>query len=274
MLLTFFLLAQPTGIYAQTDRMESAPDEIEGVGITEYLGEQVPLDVELIDSEGNRVTLGELIKGDKPVILSLVYYTCPMLCVLILNGLVDGLQGMEKKPGTDFDILTVSFDTRETENSSKYAREKYIEMYGDTSIGDGWRFFTGDQENIDKLTSAVGFDYKFDEASGQYIHAACLFVLSKDGKLMRYLYGVEFPPDTLRMALMEADRDKIGFSQRFLLFCFHYDASTGKYAPVAFNIMRVAGGMTLFVMILFLGVLWARKPRKNVSESTETDKSE
>ncbi len=249
-------------------RTEPMPKELVGVGVTEHPNVQVPLDLEFKDESGRIVRLAEYFKGDRPVILTLNYFRCPMLCTLQLNGLIDALKRMEWTPGNEFRMVTVSFDPTETPTLARLKKQNYLEEYGRPAAAGGWAFLTGRQENIRKLTDTVGFAYRYDEEADQYIHAAALFVCTPDGRVSRYLYGVTFDPQTLRLSLVEAGQGKIGTTvDQVLLFCFHYDAAKGRYGPAAMNLMQSAAVLTLIVVGAVLGVFWRRERRRRRSET-------
>lgn len=247
----------------EAKRIEAAPQELEGVGITEHLNAKIPLDLEFVDENGNTVRIGDYMDGDKPVILNLVYYSCPMLCNLILNGMVDGLREVDWTPGQEFEIVSVSINPLETPKLAKLKKQNYLKSYQREGAGAGWHFLTGKEENIRVLADAVGFGYRYVEERNEYAHGAALFVLTPDGRLSRYLYGVMFEPRTLRMSLLEASEGKIGnVVDRVILYCFHYDASEGKYSLAAFRLMQVAGLATLVVLAIVLATFWHRERKK------------
>jgi protein SCO1 len=238
------------------------PAGLDGVGITEHLGAALPLDAPFLDENGTAVKLGDYFH-DKPVILNLVYFECPMLCSIVLNGMVEGLQKVDYMPGKDFEIVTVSFNPLETPALAKLKKQNYVKSYGAPEAAAGWHFLTGAQESIDRLTGAVGFDYKWVPETRQYAHAAAIYMATPEGKLSRYLYGVEFEPQTLRLALVEAGQGKLGKTlDHALLYCFHYDAASGRYAPAALNIMRAGGVLIMFALAAILLPAWLASRRR------------
>lgn len=252
------------------DRIEAAPQELEGVSVTEHLNAALPLDLEFRGEDGRPVRLSEYFKGDRPVILTLNYYRCPMLCTLQLNGLIDALKRLEWTPGHEFRIVTVSIDPTETPPLARRKKQNYLEEYGRPAAAAGWSFLTGRAENIKKLADTVGFQYRYDKETDQYIHAAALFVCTPGGRVSRYLYGVMFDPQTLRLSLVEAGEGKVGTTMdRVLLFCFHYDAARGRYGPAAMRIMQVAAAMTVIVVGAALAVFWRRDRRRNRNQTPE-----
>jgi protein SCO1/2 len=221
------------------------PAALREVKIEQRLNEQVPLDLQFKDETGRDVQLGEYINGSKPVILSLVFYQCPMLCNQILNGLMASLRAQTFDAGKEFEVLTVSFDPRETPQMAAEKKQSYMQRYNRPGAEKGWHFLTGDQENIRRLTDAVGFQYNYDEKTNQFAHASGIMVMTPGGKLSRYFYGIEYSPRDLRLGLVEASDNRIGSAvDQLLLYCYHYDPATGKYAWVV-NIYRWGGGITV-----------------------------
>jgi protein SCO1/2 len=236
------------------------PAALQGVGIDQRLNQQVPLDLVFRDETGKPVKLSDY-SGDKPIILALVYYQCPMLCTLTLNGLVRAMRMLSFDAGRQYTVVTVSFDLRETASLAAAKKSEYVARYGRSGAADGWHFLTGDESSIQSLTQAVGFHYKFDPQSGQYAHATGLVILTPRGRIARYFYGVEFSPRDLRLALVEASANKIGSPvDEVLLFCFHYDPSTGKYSLLVTRVLQLAGVCTVLVMGAFIGLtVWRER---------------
>lgn len=228
---------------------------LENVGIDQRLGEQLPLDVKFRDENGSTVQLGDYF-GKKPVVLTLVYYSCPMLCNQVLNGLTSALDVLSFDIGKEFDVVTVSFDARETPDLASNKKETYIQWYKRPGASEGWHFLTGDKASIDKLTEAAGFHYKFDPATNQFVHASGIMLATPDGKLARYFYGIEYAPKDLRLGLIEASEKRIGNPvDRLLLYCFHYDPAAGKYSAAVMNILRLAGVATFTGLIAMIWLL-------------------
>lgn len=245
---------------ARAERQEAAPSELEGVGVDERLDEAIPLDLEFADESGETVRLGDYFDGERPVILTLNYYECPMLCTLELNGLAEALRGMDWVPGREFEIVTVSIDPRETPALARDKKATYLKAYGRPEAAEGWHFLTGREQSIRALADAVGFRYSYIEQQGQWAHAAVLFLATPDGRLSRYLYGVQFDPKTLRLSLVEASRGGIGSTlDRLILYCYHYDSEAGTYAPQALRIMQLGGLATVVVLGGLLLVFWRRE---------------
>jgi protein SCO1 len=229
------------------------PPALKKVGIDQKLNEQVPLDTVFKDEQGREVRLGQFFKG-KPVVIALVYYTCPMLCNQVLNGMLGSFRQVSFNLGEQYEVVTVSFDPKETPDLAAKKKETYIKAYNRPSGDAGWHFLTGDEANIKRLTEAVGFRYLWDEQTKQYAHASGIMIATPEGKLARYFYGIDYPPKDVRLALVEASANKIGTPvDQLMLYCYHYDPSTGKYGVVIMNVMRVAGIVTLILMAaLFL----------------------
>jgi len=251
-------------------RQEPLPDELVDVGITEHLNEQVPLDLEFTGVDGEPVVLGEFFDGERPVLLNLVYYTCPMLCGLVLNGVVEALREIPWTAGNEFRIVTVSIDPSETATLAQLKKQVYIKEYGRPEAAAGWHFLVGREENIRVLADAVGFGYTYNEKRGEYVHAAGIFICTPDGRLSRYLYGIQYDPRTVRLSLLEASEGKIGSPlDKILLYCFHFDAAEGRYAPAAMNLMRAGGTVAVLSLGIVLSILWKRDRGRRREEDGE-----
>lgn len=247
------------------------------VGIDQHLGEQLPLDLELRDERGKTVKLGDFFHV-KPVVLMLVYYRCPMLCTQVLNGFLKSSQAVKFTIGKDYDVVTVSFDPRETAELAADKKAAYVRAYRRDGAAAGWHFLTGSEESIKRLTGAVGFRYRYDAKSDQFAHASGIVVATPQGKLSRYLYGIEYEPSNLRLALVESGDNRIGSAvDKVLLLCFHYDPLTGRYGVVIANVIRAAGSLTVVLLGGFLVSMY-RLERRRSKESqrliTETEKRE
>ena len=257
------LFGAPEAALAQ--RKEPLPKELEGVGVTEHRGEQIPLNLKFVDSDGKLVVLKQFFDGRRPVMLTLNYSNCPMLCSLQLDGLFDAMKRMPWEIGGKFEMITVSFDPLETPERARMTKQKYLEIYRRPGGAEGWHFLTGREENIKKLANAIGFRYRYSEADRQYLHAAVTFILTPDGRVSRYLYGVEYDPQTLRLSLVEAADGKIGSTtDQILLFCYHYDAESGRYGPAAFRLMQLGGGFTVLIVG---GTIWILRRREKAKKS-------
>jgi len=239
---------------------------LENVGIDQRLGEPIPLDLQFRDESGATVRLGDFF-GKRPVVLALVYYSCPMLCNQVLNGLTSGLDVVSFDIGKEFEVVTVSFDPREGPDLARNKKDTYIQWYKRPGAADGWHFLTGDRTSIDKLTDAVGFHYKYDPATNQFIHASGIMIATGEGKLSRYFYGIEYAPKDLRLGLVEASGNKIGSPvDRLLLYCYHYDPAAGKYSAVAMNILKLAAIATMVGLTAMLLLLRRRRPAEKLVE--------
>lgn len=253
-LLAGLALLCPLALFAA----EPLPEELEGVGITEKLGDKIDLDLTFIAEDGYPVTLRKYFEQDRPVILNLVYYSCPMLCNLVLNGQTATLREIPWMPGKEFEVVTISIDPTETFALARKKKISYLENY--ERPAPGWHFLTDHEGNVKKLAEQVGFHYRFDGRQEQYAHSAAIMVLTPKGVVSRYLYGIKFKARDLRLALTEASEEKFGFSvDRFLLYCFHYDPQSRSYVPFARNIMRGGGLLTVLVLGIVLLRLWRRE---------------
>jgi protein SCO1/2 len=237
------------------------PPGLQGVGIDQKLDAQVPLELTFHDEAGRQVPLSNYFHG-KPVLLALVYYRCPMLCTQILNGVETSLKAVSLNPGRDFEVLSVSFDPQDTTDLAAAKRKHILQRYNRPDTANGWHFLTGDEKNIRALTEAVGFHYRFDRTTGQFAHASGIMILTPEGRLSRYFYGVEYAPRDVRLGLVEASANKIGSPvDQMLLFCFHYDPATGKYGAIAMNMVRLAGGLFVLIGGVFLVIVFRRDVR-------------
>jgi len=247
------------------------PEQLRGVDIVERLDEQLPLDAAFVDEAGRAVTLGDFFTADRPVIITLNYFRCPMLCTYQLNGMVSALKAIEFEPGRDFSIVTISFDPSEDAGLARLKKDAYLTAYPREGAKDGWAFLTGDEANIRKVTEAIGFGYRWDESRGEWAHGSAIFIATPDGRLSRYVYGLEFEPKTVRLALLEAGEGRIGTTvDRFLLWCFHYDDTTGQYTPHVMRIMQICGGITVIALGSGLLMLWRREARLRRAADSDT----
>jgi protein SCO1 len=232
------------------------PPRLENVGIEQHLDAQVPPDLTFRDDTGKTVKLGDYF-GHKPLILNLVYYNCTMLCGEALAGLASAMRLVKFDVGNEFDIITVSFDPRETPEMAAAKKKDYVERYGRANAAAGWHFLTGPPDSINALTKAVGFQYQYDPKTNQYAHATAIMVLTPQGRISRYFYGVDFPPKDLRMGLVEASQYKIGNAvDAVLLYCYHYNPETGKYGAMVANILRLAAAATILILGTMFFILW------------------
>jgi len=263
-------LAQAPAEAASAPRAEQLPKRLEGVDVDEKLGAPLPLTLSFKDSLGHDVMLADYFDGKLPVILTLNYSDCPMLCSLILNGLVTALKRVDLVLGKDYRVVTVSLNPNESPARAHATQNRYLTQYGKPESRDGWAFLTGSENNITAVAGAVGFQYAYNEERNEYVHPSAFAIAMPDGHIARYIYGIEYLPDTLRLSLVEASEGKVGTTiDRILLYCFHYDETEGRYAPVAMNIMRLAGGLGAVLLGGFLLLLWrAELRKKKLVEST------
>ena len=237
------------------------PEMLQGVGIEQKLNAQLPLEATFRDETGTPVRLGNYFQG-RPVIVNLVYYKCPMLCNLVLTGMVRTLRHLSLNPGSDFDIVTISFDPSETPQLAAAKRQTYLAEYNRPGAAASWHFLTGDQSQINKVTEAVGFHYQWDDRQKTWAHASGIFIATPDGKMSRYIYGVYYPDRDVRLSLVEASANKIGtLNDQILLFCYHYDPVKGKYGLVITNVIRLSCTLTVLVLAGFI-LLMLRRERQ------------
>ena len=239
---------------------QSLPTPLKDVGYDQRLGQQVPLGLIFRDEAGRPVRLGDVVR-ERPAVLVLAYYSCPMLCTVVLEGAASSLKVLPFTAGREYDVVVVSFDPRDTPALAAAKKSDIVARYGRPGEAGGWHFLSGSEGSIGELTRAVGFRYYFDEATRQYAHAAGLVLLTPSGRIARYFYGVEFPPRDMRLGLVEASGEKIGsLVDQVLLFCFHYGPVIGRYSAVAMNLVR-AGGIVTMIGIVLTVVLRRRRER-------------
>jgi protein SCO1/2 len=239
---------------ADSNTAAGRPQVLRNVGIDQNLNQQIPLDLTFRDETGKPVELRQYF-GKKPVVLSLVYFSCPMLCTMVEQNLLQALKQISFNIGDQYNVLTVSFDPHDTPEMASAKRDVYVGLYGRKDAKQGWHFLTGDEPSIQALTKAVGFRYTYDPQTGQYAHATAIMVLTPQGKLARYFYGIQYPPGGLRLSLVEASHEKIGSPvDAILLFCCSYDPATGKYGLLVSRLLMIAGGLTVVVIgtLLFM----------------------
>jgi protein SCO1/2 len=243
---------------------QMSPADLSNVGIDQRLDQPVPLDLQFKDETGKTVRLGDYFHSGRPVILNLVYYTCPMLCGEELAGEASALGVLRFTPGNEYEVVSVSFNPDETPKDAAEKKQVYIARMNEhlehQTNGDGWHFLTGQEPEIKQLADAVGFRYRRDPHTGQFIHAAAIMIVTPAGRIAQYYYGVEFSPKDIRLGLIEASQDKIGtLVDQVVLYCYHYDPNTGRYGAVVTNIMRVAGAATMLILGGFLIVMYRRE---------------
>jgi protein SCO1/2 len=234
------------------------PPGLANVGIEQHLNQQIPPELTFHDETGKTVSLGDYF-GRKPLILNLVYYNCQMLCGEVLSGLTSTLRVLKFDVGREFDVITVSFDPRETPQIAAEKKKQFLERYGRNGAKQGWHFLTGRQDAITELTKAAGFQYEYDARTNQYAHTTAIMVLTPRGKIAQYYYGVEYAPKDLRLGLIEASHNKIGsLVDQVLLYCYHYDPATGKYGAVIMRVLRLAGMATIVFLGAFMVLMFRR----------------
>jgi len=254
------LLAHSRAAVAQftdpTQNIGVRPELLKEVGIDQKLNSSIPLDLMFRDEHGKAVTLGQYF-GSKPVILTLVYYNCPMLCTQVLNGLDRSLEQIPLTIGKDFEVVTVSIDPTDRPPLAEAKQAVYLGMYNRPGSAVGWHFLTGEESQIKQLAAAIGFRYAYDPDSHQYAHASGIMILTPEGKLSRYFYGVTYPERDMRLGLVEASEGKIGSPvDQVLLFCYHYDPHTGKYGLLISRVLQLGGLATVLIGGIFLILLF------------------
>jgi protein SCO1/2 len=250
------------------------PSILEQVGIDQHLNQQVPLDLNFVDENGQPVTLRQYF-GQKPVIITMVYYQCPMLCSQVLSGLTFTMNGMSSfNVGREFDVLTVSFDPRDTPQAALENKTRYLKRYRRAGSDQGWHFLVGQKEQIDALAQALGFRYAWDPENQQYAHASGIMLLTPDGHIAQYYYGIEYAPRDIRLGIIEASKGRIGtIVDQVLLYCYHYDPRQGKYGAAIFSILRISALATVLVLGGFMLLMFRRESgsarRNRLAKATE-----
>jgi protein SCO1 len=245
------------------------PPNLNGIGIEQRLNAQIPLDMTFRDESGASVQLRSFF-GSKPVVLAPVYYRCPMLCSQILSGVVAGLRPLSLKPGRDFDVVAISFDPADTPAEAMLKRTQYSHSYSSRAGVNGWHFLVGSQAAITPVMQAIGFHYRWDPVHKMFIHASGVMIATPEGRVARYLYGVEYEPKDLKLSLVEASHNRIGSAvDQILLFCYHYDPKTGKYGAVVLGSLKIGAIFILIAMSVGLFFLWRRDLRKHRDVSEE-----
>jgi protein SCO1/2 len=239
---------------------QSLPANLVDVGIDEHLGETIPLNVHFKDESGKDVELGSFFQPGKPVLLNFAYFQCPMLCNMVLNGMLEGMKRQDWTPGKEYEVVTISIDPRETPDLAAAKKATHIEALGRPEAAAGWHFLTGTDKDIHKVADAIGFKYQYLKLSNEYAHAAGVFTLSPAGKISRYLYGVEFKKKDLRLALLDASEGKaLSIGDKLVMFCYRYDANAKGYVMFARNFMKGSGVVVVACLALLLGGLWRRE---------------
>jgi protein SCO1/2 len=226
------------------------------VAITQNLNAQLPLDLMLRDESGNVVRLGQYFNHGKPVLLNFMYYRCPMLCPMVMDGVTNALTELRFDIGKEFDVVTISIDPRDTPEQAAMKKTQYVNRYGRFGAANGWHFLTGPESATKRLTKIAGFEYAYDPKMDQFAHGAVLLAVTPQGRVSRYLYGFEYQPRDLRLALVEASAGKIGTaSDSILLLCYHYDPATGRYSRSAMNFVRAGGVATMLGLFGFIFIM-------------------
>lgn len=243
-------------------RNDGLPENLQQVGVEPRLGETLPLELTFVDDTGTIVSLGQLI-GDKPLLLAPVYYDCPMLCSMVLRGITRTLRVLEFEPGREFDLVAFSFDPSESPEDAARVKAQHLTDYAKPETAAGWRFLTGDPESVARLAEAVGFRYQYIEETGEYAHTAAIMVITPEGRIASYHLGIDYPARDLRLALVEAADGEIGsWVDQALLFCYRYDPEVGEYTLAAWTSVRIAGLLTVAVLVIFLARAFRRERRR------------
>jgi protein SCO1 len=258
------LLVASTGfaqVMNQPDFKRTKPPGLEHVGIDQLLGQQVPLDLQFRNESGQPVKLADYFQSGRPVILNLVYYQCPMLCGEVLQGMSAAVKVLKFTPGKEYEVVTVSIDPREGPDLARAKKQSVMERVGRPGAETGWHFLVGDQPQIDALAQSIGWHYQYDQKTNQFAHAAGIVLVTPEGKIAQYYYGVEYSARDLRLGVIEASQNKVGsLADQVLLYCYHYDPRIGKYGAVVTNMVRLGGALTVFILGGFLIVLYRHEP--------------
>jgi protein SCO1/2 len=247
----------------QAQRAEPLPEDLEGVQIEERHGAQLPLDLTFANENGERVELGRYFDEAKPVILVFAYYRCPMLCTYVLNGMIDALRELEWIPGQELEVVVVSIDAREGPELAREKKENYLSYYQRPSAREGFHLLTGEEEEIRELADAAGFHFRYVPEQDQFAHGAAIMIVTPEGKISQVLKGVQFEPQTLRLALIDASGGSIGsVMDRAILYCFQYDAEAGRYTPAVRQLVKIGAVLTMGVLGAFLLIMWRRDSRR------------
>lgn len=239
------------------------PEALQNIDVEEHLGENIPFDLHFTDDQGQSVLLKKYFNQDKPIILVLAYYECPMLCTLVLNGLTQSVYKLKMQLGEDYQIVTISIDPKETTKLAAAKKQSHLKMLGQFDNTASWAFLTGNETNIKKLTESVGFKYYYVEERDEFAHPAVIMLLTDSGKISRYLYGIEYTVKDLKLGLLEAAEGKVGSTlDKLILYCYHYDPNAKGYVVFASNMMKLGGAIMLAALSGFLGSLWLRDNRK------------
>jgi protein SCO1 len=269
------MAGSPTAGYKREPGIPSAtvPAPLREIGFDQNLGQFIPLDTELRDEAGRTVMLDDYF-GKRPVVLLFAYYDCPMLCTMVINGLAIALDVLSLVPGKDFEIVTVSFDPRDTAATATAKKTGYIGRYKQPGAAAAWHFLTGNQRSIDRLTRAAGFRYVWDKETKQFAHPTGVIVLTPEGRLARYLFGIEYGPRDLRYAIVEASNGNVGSAvDSLLLYCFHYDPMTGRYGVAIIRVLQLAAGATVLGLVTFIVIMVRREKHDTPRQRSSSGRS-
>lgn len=259
---TLVLLALATPVFAQMNgsiansadiQQNARPSVLTQVGIDQNLGQQLPLDAKFKDEQGKDVVLGDFFQSKRPVLLAIVYYDCPMLCTQILNGMTSAIGVLKFNAGKEFDVVAISIDPRETPEIAAAKKKTYIDRYRRPGAEQAFHFLTGQQPAITAVTKAAGYRYVWDEKTQQFAHASALILVTPDGHIAQYYYGIEYSPKDMRLGMIEASKERIGnLADVVVLYCYHYDPTTGKYGAALMNLVRAGGALTVLLLVGFM----------------------
>lgn len=268
-LLAIAVFIAPKTTYSQVN--EASPEFLESIGVDEKLGDFIPLDAKFADVNGDSLTLGEILeKEDKPIILNPMYFECPLLCGLVVDGMINVVEDLAWQPGKEYIIVSFSIDPTEDHNLAGKYRKEYLEKLKNTNADNGWYFLTGNKSQIDAVVESIGFKYTKIRGTEEFAHSAAIVMLSPKGKVTRYLYGIKYNEFDVRNALYEAADGKVGTTlERLLMYCYHYDADANTYTPLAMNVMKLGGAITLTFLVIFLALLWVRDRAKKKTSNIE-----
>jgi protein SCO1/2 len=268
--LALFACAVPALAQIVTEpKAERLPPQLGNVSIEQRLNQQVPLSLAFRDESGKTVRLSQFFQPNRPVVLSLVYFSCPMLCSDVMESMAHALRQVNFDAGKQFEIVTVSFDPRDTPQRASAAKQKYLPMYGHPGAERGWHFLTGDQKSIAALANAVGFHYSWDARTQQFVHSAGIMILTPGGKVSQYYYGARYFPADLRLGLIEASQNQIGrLADQVVLYCYHWDPRTGRYGLIVSRVLKISGAVTLLILGSALIFLFRKYPTRPAAEET------
>lgn len=274
MVMTLALCALPLTAQMADPSSDRLPAQLGYVAIEQKLGDRVPLDLPFRDEAGNAVHLKDFFRAGRPVILSLVYFNCAMLCSQVLAEMAHTMQRLKFDAGKQFQVITVSFDPRETPQLAAEAKTKYEGLYGRPGTEAGWSFLTGDQSSITALSNAVGFHYRWDPRTKQFAHATGIMLLTPEGRVSQYYYGARYFASDLRLGLIQSSHNQIGtLADAIVLYCYHYDPRTGRYGAIVFRVMQVSGGITLLILGSIVAFLFWKDPNRSVRRIAASSES-